>query len=239
MINLQPPVQIHLTQLPATSCPYLPNQTETIRAVMASSIDPEVYHAFMDAGFRRSGRLIYQPACDACQACVPLRVDVGRFAMSDSQKRCWRRNQDLIVTGASPELTDEKFDLYSRYVHQWHDRPEEADRNTLRGFLYDSPTRTIEFSYRDPAGALLAIGICDLSQAALSSVYFYFDPDHAKRSLGTFGALYELTWARERHLSHYYLGYWVRGCQAMAYKTSFRPYELLSPDGVWRGTEES
>lgn len=238
MIHLQPPVQIHLAQLPDTPCPYLPDQTETLRAVMASSIDPEVYRAFMDAGFRRSGRMIYQPVCAACQACVPLRVDVTRFAMSDSQKRCWRRNRDLSVSAASPKLTEEKFDLYSRYVLQWHDRPQEADWQALHGFLYDSPTRTVEFEYRDPAGMLMAIGICDLSQTAISSVYFYFDPDHARRSLGTFGALYELFWARDRSLSHYYLGYWVKGCQAMAYKTSFRPYELLSPDGIWQSKPE-
>jgi arginine-tRNA-protein transferase len=228
-----PPVQIHLTVLPEVDCPYLPGRRERLRAVMASAIDGQTYRAFMDAGFRRSGRMLYQPVCEGCEECVPLRVEVGQFTMSDSQKRVWRRNQDLVVTSGVPRLTEEKFDLYSRYVRDWHGRPEEARWDSLESFLYDSPTETIEFEYRDTTSTLRAVGICDLSRTSLSSVYFYFDPAEAKRSLGTFGALYELAWARERHLNHYYLGYWIRDCPTMAYKASFKPYETLGPGGAW------
>ncbi len=230
----KPPLDIRLAVLPPVPCPYLPGRTETIRAVMASSIDGDTYRAFMDVGFRRSGRMLYQPVCEGCRECVPLRVDVKQFAMSASQRRCLRRNEDLAVHAGRPALTDEKFALYSRYVHDWHRRPEEADRDSLKSFLYDSPTDTVEFTYRDPAGELLAVGICDVSSASLSSVYFYFDPRHAKRSLGTFGALYELAWCQERGLAYYYLGYWVRDCQAMAYKSTFRPHELMGDDGSWK-----
>lgn len=229
----EPPVQIQLTVLPEVECPYLPGRKETLRAVMVSAIDGEMYRAFMDAGFRRSGRMLYQPMCDACDECVPLRVEVNRFQPSDSQKRVWRRNHDLRVTAKTPELTEEKFDLYTRYVRDWHERPDEARWEALESFLYDSPTETIEFEYRDASGALLAIGICDLSRTSLSSVYFYFDPAEARRSLGTYGALYELAWAQERGLTHYYLGYWVRDCRAMAYKASFKPHQTMQPDGAW------
>lgn len=228
-----PPVQIQLTVLPEVECPYLPGRKETLRAVMVSSIDGETYRAFLDAGFRRSGRMLYQPMCDACDECVPLRVEVGDFQASDSQKRVWRRNHDLRVTGRTPELTEEKFDLYARYVRDWHKRPEEARWESLESFLYDSPTETIEFEYREASGSLLAIGICDVSRRSLSSVYFYFDPAEARRSLGTYGALYELAWAQECGLVHYYLGYWVRDCRAMAYKASFKPHQTMGPDGVW------
>ena len=69
---------------------------------------------------------------------------------------------------------------------------------------------------------------------SLSSVYFYFDPEQAGRRLGTFSALWEIEWAREMNIPHYYLGYWVAGCGAMEYKASFRPCEALGTDGVWR-----
>ncbi len=228
-----PPVQVRLQVLQPVACPYLPGRVETIRAVMASAIDADIYRAFMDAGFRRSGRMIYQPVCEACQECVPLRVDVGGFLPSDSQKRCVKKNRDLTVTWATPKLTDEKLDLYGRYVRDWHQRPDEAESTKLESFLYDSPTDTLEFEYRDLAHALLAVGICDISDTSLSSVYFYFDPAHKRRSLGTFGAVYEIEWARQRGLTHYYLGYWVRDCKAMAYKASFEPHELMDQDGRW------
>ena len=52
--------------------------------------------------------------------------------------------------------------------------------------------------------------------------------------LGTFGALYELEQAGMLGIPFYYVGYWIPGCGTMEYKSSFRPNEVLHPDGVWR-----
>ena len=231
---LNPPVDVRLTVLPDVPCPYLPGRQQRLRAVNASSIDGDTYRAFMDVGFRRSGRMLYQNVCEGCQACVPLRVDIRAFAPSASQRRCARRNTDLTVVTDRPALSDEKFDLYARYVRLWHGRDSDADYESLETFLYDSPTKTIEFSYRDAADRLLAVGICDVSAASLSSVYFYFDPAEAQRGLGTFGALYEIDFCRKRQIPYYYLGFWVKDCAAMTYKANFRPNELLDETGTWR-----
>jgi arginine-tRNA-protein transferase len=193
-----------------------------------------LYHRFMDAGFRRSGRVVYQPVCGHCRACVPLRVPVATFQPDKSQRRTWRRNPDLTVTLTDPEPTPEKHDLYERYRQQWHGADEPRDWSQFTSFLYDSPVETLEFSYRDPAGRLLGVGICDVCDESLSSVYFYFDPDESKRSLGTFSALYELDWASRAGIPYYYLGYWITGCGAMEYKANYRPCEALGTDGVWR-----
>jgi arginyl-tRNA--protein-N-Asp/Glu arginylyltransferase len=39
--------------------------------------------------------------------------------------------------------------------------------------------------------------------------------------------------ARERHLPHVYLGYYVEGCRSLEYKARFRPNEVLNSNGVW------
>ena len=239
---LPPPAPVRLTVLPAHPCSYLPDRTATLRAFATRSMDPELYHDFMDAGFRRSGRTVYQPVCEGCGLCVPIRVPVDRFRPDKGQRRCARRNADLLVRAAEPKLTDEKFDLYQRYQRQWHDGPtatgdEDGERSALEGFLYVSPVRTLEFEYRDRAGRLLAVGIADLCRRSFSSVYFYFDPDHRDRGLGTFGAVHEIAWAARAGIPHYYLGYWVSGCRKMLYKANFRPYELLDRDGRWAGVE--
>ncbi len=236
---LPPPRAVRLTTLAPHACPYLPGRTATLRAFAADRLDAGVYHAFMDAGFRRSGRMVYQPACDGCRRCVPIRVPVDRFRPDKTQRRCQRRNADLAVAVGPPALTDEKFDLYQRYVRQWHDKPDAGDddgadaRASLASFLYASPVQTLEFTYRDPAGRLLAVGIADVCRRSFSSVYFYFDPDARDRSPGTFGALHEIAWAAAAGIPHYYLGYWVNGCRKMEYKTNFRPFELLGPGGRW------
>jgi arginine-tRNA-protein transferase len=164
--------------------------------------------------------------------CVPIRVPIARFAPNKSQRRAWRKNQDLAVTITEPQPTDEKFDLYQRYQSQWHGKSDD-DRETFNSFLYDSPVDTLEFCYRDPAGKLLAVGICDVCPLSLSSVYLYHDPAESHRGLGTFSALFEIEYAKSRAIPHWYLGYWVAGCAAMDYKAAFRPHEVLSPDGVW------
>jgi len=230
---LPPPVEVRLVTTGDHPCAYLPGQVARNRALLAGRVNGPTYHAFMDAGFRRSGRMIYQPVCPACRACVPIRVPVDRFQPSKSQRRTARRNEDLSVDAHEPAPTDEKYDLFRRYVLARHGDAM-AERESLKSFLYESPVDTIEFTYRDRAGALLAVGICDVSPASLSTVYFYFEPAQSKRGLGTFGAVREIAFAREAGIPHYYLGFWVRGCRAMEYKRDFEPCEYLHGDGLWR-----
>jgi arginyl-tRNA--protein-N-Asp/Glu arginylyltransferase len=230
-----PPARVALTTLPQHPCPYVPGRIARTRALWAEQMAPEAYHRFMDAGFRRSGKLVYQPVCAACRACLPIRIPVRAFAPSKSQRRCARRNADLQVLHASPTLTDEKWELYCRYITGWHQGTAQS-RDSLEAFLYESPVKTLEFTYRDAGGRLLAVGICDICPAALSSVYFYFDPSERSRGLGTFGALQEIAYARRRGILKYYLGYWIDQCDSMRYKAAFWPHEVLHPDNVWRSS---
>jgi leucyl-tRNA---protein transferase len=93
---------------------------------------------------------------------------------------------------------------------------------------------TIEFAYRDAAGKLLGVGLCDVCDESLSTVYFYHDPAESRRGIGTYSALYEIEHARRLGIPYYYLGFWIAACGKMNYKATFRPSEVLHPDGVWR-----
>jgi arginine-tRNA-protein transferase len=228
------PRGISLTTLPEHPCAYLPGKIARSRAIWAERLPAQLYRELMDAGFRRSGKLIYQPVCAGCRACQPIRVPVKTFSPDKSQRRAWRNNQDITVTIAPPVADAENYALYTRYLHQWHGRePVEDSPENFERFLYDSPVPSLEFRYRDGLGNLLAVGICDVCADTLSSVYFYFDPRESRRSLGTFGAIYELDYAKADKLNYYYLGYWIEGCATMQYKSRFRPYELLTPAGIW------
>lgn len=235
-----PPAKVELWESIPHPCTYLPDRQATMRAFMVETMPPAMYHDFMDANFRRSGKLIYQPSCAGCRECRSIRVPVDRFKMNKSQRRCWRRNQDLSLAVGPPQLTDEKFSLYDRYQRDWHKRSDNSP-DDLAEFLYESPVDTVEFEYRDPNHRLLAIGICDVCRRSISSVYFYFDPEASDRSLGTFGVLCEIAHATKKQIPYLYLGYWVRNCRAMHYKFAFKPNEILGADGVWRepGREES
>lgn len=227
----------HLTLLPEDPCPYLPGQRARMRAFATDRIHPMLYHWLMDRGFRRSGSIFYQPACRGCRQCVPLRVPVGTFRPSKSQRRAARRNQDLEISVCRlGELShpDELLALFSLHQQDWHGRRPDDVVSEMDSLLETSPVDTWVFCYREPGGRLIAAGICDVCPLSLSSVYFFFDPAEASRSLGTFGALYEIGFASQHRIPYYYLGYWVEPCAAMNYKSRYRPHELLGTDGQWR-----
>src|SRR3954471_19876615 len=115
---IPPPVPVDLWSSPPHPCPYLPGRMATMRAVMSNQVAPEIYHQFMDSNFRRSGRVIYQPTCAGCRQCQSLRVIVDRFRPTKSQRRCWRKNSELLVTMGSLQATEEKFGMYQKYLNE-------------------------------------------------------------------------------------------------------------------------
>jgi arginyl-tRNA--protein-N-Asp/Glu arginylyltransferase len=214
-------------------CPYLRDRMARSEALYASRIDPAAYQELMNMGFRRSGKLVYRPACERCRECVPIRVPVVQFRSSRSQRRVWRRNADLHVALGPPHPSDEKWRIYVEYLRHRHDGTMSEDRHDFEDFLYAAVTDTLEMVYRVD-DRIVAVGIVDLCPTCLSSVYFYFDPAESRRGLGTFGALWEIEECRRRGLAYWYAGYYVQGCPSMNYKANFRPHELLGPDGIWR-----
>lgn len=214
------------------SCPYLPGRLARHVSLVPAPIVPGIYHSLMDLNFRRLGPVFYRPQCDDCSECRMIRVPVGEFVPSRSQRRCWARNADLVVELAQPEPSPEKRALYARYLARRHDGQMDGSEAEFRGFLYTSAVETLEILYR-AQDRLLAVGIADLEPAAMSAVYCYFDPDVGPRALGVLNILWMIEECRRRRLAHLYLGYHVRGCDKMAYKARYRPYEILHGPGRW------
>lgn len=230
------PFGLGLDVSPSEACPYVDQRVMRVRGFMCHEVPGRAYQQLLDAGFRRSGRLYYQPACSGCRDCVPLRVPVRQFHPNRSQRRCRALNADLLVQVARPEVSNEKHALYARYVKSRHDGKQGSDFDALVDFLYTTSTDTWEVTFRDRSRRLLAVAITDRTPIALSAVYVYFDPSDEMRGrgLGTLASLFLIDFARSRGLDYYYMGYWIEACASMAYKTRFRPCEKLCTDGQWR-----
>lgn len=217
----------------AHPCAYLEGREATDEGYLALELSPAHYQRLMDLGFRRSGHVVYRPVCRDCRACQPLRVLVNEFKPSKSQRRVLRRNADVRLELGEPDLSEEKLSLYQRYLEFQHPGTrQEADEETLRNWLYSSNTATLEACYRDASGLLLGVTILDLCPWALSSVYHFFEPAQARRSLGVYSVLAEIELCRAKGLPWYYLGFWVKGCAKMEYKSDYAPFELMV-DGQW------
>ncbi len=214
-------------------CPYRSDQIMVNEGFASTDMPAWLYRQLLDRNFRRSGRSFYRPNCPTCDACRQIRVPARTFRMSSSQRRVWRRNADVTVcVRRHPTVTDEKWSLFRRYVRDRHDDTMSTEHEDMVDFLYDSPTRTIEFEYRHNE-RLLAVSIVDRCPDALSSVYVYFDPDLPARSLGHFTALWEIAYCQRMNYDHYYLGYHIEDAPKMAYKSRYRPCELLTNRATW------
>ena len=218
-------------------CPYLPDRQARDVAFQVRRMPPGLYHSLMDLNFRRSGLIVYRPACDSCSQCRAIRLPVAEFRPNRSQRRCWAANADVTV-GLSPPLpTPSKHELYRRYLRQRHDRQMDESWDAFRDFLYRSPVDSLEVVYRR-RDRLLGVGILDFDGDEASTVYCYYDPDE-RGSLGTFNILWTIDYCRRLGIRWVYLGYAIQDCPKMNYKLRFRPHEILAPDGTWIRSEPS
>jgi arginine-tRNA-protein transferase len=218
---------IHVADVPEV-CPYLPDRVATLRYANGFAAGPG-YRLLLDRGYRRSGGYVYRPVCHTCRECKVLRVPVAGFHRSKEQRRIWNRGQRVFEAAIyPPSFSEEKRAMYSRYLDFQHHRNEApADEEQYCAFLVETCLggRTVELQLR-AEGRLAGVGILDRLGDALSTVYFYFDPDFAAYSPGTYSALYEIDLARRWGMDYYYLGYYIRDCPAMAYKAHYRPCEI-------------
>jgi arginine-tRNA-protein transferase len=212
-------------------CVYLPGRVACEDVFRATDFPPELYHDFMNHGFRRSGMLFYRTACPDCRECRAIRVLAKEYAPNKSHRRTLKKNEDIAVTVGFPRYSKEKLRLYEDYLEWQHSRGPE-DAVSLRSSLYRSGVYTLEFEYR-LRRRLVAVGIVDVCSRSLSTVYAFYDPAHASRSLGTFSALREILFCQELGIPFYYLGFFVVDCPSMSYKARFRPHEILVESGAW------
>lgn len=211
------------------SCSYLPEeQATTLFLDPSQPMDASVYADLSEMGFRRSGDHLYRPHCQHCNACVPARIPANSFIPTRAQRRILKRNADLDIIGCVPRFTDEYFELYRRYIEQRHADGDmyPPSREQFSTFLVrDLPfCRFFEFRLR---GQLVAVAVTDLLPNGLSAVYTFYEPDEERRSLGRFAILWQVAEATRLTLDAVYLGYWIKNCKKMNYKTQYRPIELL------------
>jgi arginyl-tRNA--protein-N-Asp/Glu arginylyltransferase len=103
----------------------------------------------------------------------------------------------------------------------------------FRAMIDDSPVDTRVIEWRRSDRSLIAASLTDRSRSGFSGVYKFFDPDDARRSLGSLIILWHVQRAAQLGLPYVYLGYWIAGSPKMAYKARFQPLEQLTPGG-WR-----
>jgi arginyl-tRNA--protein-N-Asp/Glu arginylyltransferase len=222
-------------------CPYLPGRRERKVFTALDGLDAGgLNDVLTNAGFRRSQNIAYRPACDACDACISVRVAAERFEFNRRWRKNIARNADLARSLRPAEATEEQFWLLRRYLNSRHAHGGMADMtmSDYAAMVEETAVRThiVEYRYTSAGpdrGELAAAALVDVLQDGLSLVYSFFDTREPKRSLGVYTILDHIQQARAAGFGHVYLGYWIPGSEKMAYKAEFQPLEVLSA-GEWR-----
>ncbi len=210
-------------------CSYLPDeQATTLFLDPSQPMDVQVYAELSEMGFRRSGDHLYRPHCQRCTACIPARIPTEGLRLNRQQKRILKRNTDLSVNSVRPCFSEEYYALYASYIEQRHADGDmyPPSREQFNTFLVRDLNFSRFYEFR-LAGRLVAVAVTDVLPNGLSAVYTFYDPNEERRSLGRFAILWQIQEAARLGLRAVYLGYWIKNCRKMNYKTEYRPIELL------------
>ena len=215
-------------------CSYKENQrAATVFVDPDLVIEKSLNSKLSDLGYRRSGAHLYRPDCDFCNACISCRIPIDQFAFNQAQRKIWRKNQDLKVIERNDLICEESFALYESYINTRHADGDmyPATPEQFEAFIKSKTvdTRFFLFFQED---RLISVSVTDILERGVSAVYTFFDPMESKRSLGIHSILHQIYFAKVLKLPYVFLGYWIKNCKKMEYKSKFRPLEMLI-DGNW------
>ena len=214
-----------------SQCHYLTAEDERLVVALPNELEPlnaDLYQQLMQHGFRRSHNDVYRPHCRLCSACQSLRVVVPEFRFSKNQKRLLNKNSDLTLSiKQAPEADYDE--LFSRFINERHSDGEmyPPDPDKFWNWVSCDWLTPELLEWRNDHEELIIVSVVDRTADAMSAVYTFFNPDHDKRSPGTYAVLEMLRLAQQRQVSRLYLGYQIDDCKKMNYKTRFAPYERL------------
>lgn len=230
------------------ACSYLPNMSAQFRYFRIEKCSIFLYQALLERGWRRFGKYFFTPICKECEKCISIRQDIDSFKLSKSFKRVMSQNRETTLHIRRPSLSEKHIELYDKY-HRY--------MNKKKGWEYKGITHELyyemfsdgyeDFGYEfiyEHDGEIVGIGLVDILPASMSAVYFFYDPDYAHLSLGTYSILKQMELGKKMEIPYLYPGYWIEEHYSMGYKERFKPFEVMQgrPDlnerVVWRGHEK-
>lgn len=205
------------------------------------AVSPEELDRLLAEGWRHFGTTFFRYSLIEVQGklrrVIPLRIRLGEFHLSNSQRRIRARNRDLELR-IGPTMISPTVEFL---FHQHKTRFADNIPDSIYDFLSEQPATVpcqnhqLSLYLED---RLLAASFLDLGATAASAVYAIFDPVESRRSLGIELILAGVEYAQARGMVYYYPGYAYRGPSIYDYKKRFAGLEAYDWKGRWLSYRE-
>jgi len=213
------------------SCSYLNDKEQTTHYKILDNCTAKESQEFIERGYRRFGKMYFRPICKDCDECQSIKIDVGNFNFSKSAKRVMKKAAHLSSYIQTPTLTQEHLDLFAKYHLFMKDKKgwtysETSAEHYYNSFVMGHEKFGHEVLYFDE-GKLVAVDLIDILEDGISSIYFYYNPEYAHLSLGKYSLYNQIKFAKKASMKWVYLGYYVKECPSLSYKSTYKPYTTL------------
>ena len=212
-------------------CSYIQDKEQTTHYKVIENCSTQNCQDLIERGFRRFGKMYFRPICEDCTECQSIKIDVENFTFSSSQKRIIKKAQHIKSYVQVPTLSQAHLDLFEKYHLHMKDKKEWTYNETTAEHYYQSfVTGHNEFGYEVlyfDEDRLIGVDLIDILEDGISSIYFYYDPDYNKYSLGKLSLYNQIKFAARSNKKWIYLGYYVEDCPSLSYKSEYKPYITL------------
>ena len=212
-------------------CSYLKDKNQSTHYKMIDNASSEDCLNLIERGFRRFGKMYFRPICEDCNECQSIKIDVDNYTFSKSAKRVLKKASHITVFTQPPSLSQEHLNLFEKYHAYMHIKKDWTHNETTAEHYYQSfVSGHSDFGYEVlyfDKEKLIAVDLIDILEDGISSIYFYYDPDYAKLSLGKLSLYRQIEYAKQHDKKWIYLGYYVAECPSLSYKAGYKPYVTL------------
>ena len=212
-------------------CSYIKDLNTTTHYKIIDNCSIYESQNLIERGFRRFGKMFFRPICETCCECQSIKIDVDNFKFSKSQKRVIKKASFIKSYIQQPSLTQEHLKLFEKYHLYMHkkrgwDYNQTTPEHYYNSFVSGYGDFGYEVLYYDE-NRLIGVDLIDILEDGISSIYFYYDPDYEKYSLGKFSLYNQIIFSQKSKKKWIYLGYYVEECPSLSYKSHYKPFVTL------------
>ncbi len=191
------------------------------------------WEGLLAQGWRHNGKMVFRSSHDIdeedglCRI-LPLRNVLKDLDFSKSQRKIFKKNQDLRHEIRPLRIDDAKHDMFYKHIARFKHRVPLSIWDFV-AIEKNKPFKTWELCvYKE--NKLIACSFIDITRNSLSSTYAMFDIDEGHRSLGIYTMILEMMFGQEKNKTYYYPGYAYETPSFFDYKKKFSNTEFFDWD---------